>query len=468
MTNSQTAVSAGEVCRLTIYGPNSRVELAVPAHVPLADLMPTFLGHLGQTLATNGLEHGEWVLQRLGEAPLEEDLGTAALGLYDGDIVYLRPRSDQLAPVDFDDLVDGVATGIAGRRDAWRPAFTRRLSLGLGLFCFATGAVVLPVLGSGLVVGLAGGMAAILLLAAAAAMVRAEDDVPAGTALGAAAVGYALLAGFALPAGTQKVTLETVFSPGGFLAAGVFGAVAALATQSATHAHAAPLRGGAGAGALLALAGLCGLAGLRAPAVAAVLVPLALILAYLVPGSAAKLAGLKIDPPPVSAEEFQQDLDPVPAEDLLRRTTVADSYLAAIYLGLGAIVTGALVVLAADGRRSAVLLVLATSTVLLLLARELLSARQRLAMLVPGVLGPAAALVAGVLRMTPPARTAVLVLILALGLLACLAARMMPGRRMLPHWGLAGDIAHWLVAASVLPLALGVIGVYARVRGAWM
>jgi type VII secretion integral membrane protein EccD len=129
---TQTVVGSGEVCRLTVYGPKSRVELAVPAHVPLADLLPTFLGHLGQELATTGLDHGGWVLQRLGEPPLEEDLGTAALGLYDGDILHLRPRDEQLPPVDFDDLVDGVADGIAKRKDAWRPEFTRRLSLAAG------------------------------------------------------------------------------------------------------------------------------------------------------------------------------------------------------------------------------------------------------------------------------------------------------------------------------------------------
>jgi len=33
--------------------------------------------------------------------------------------------------MDFDDLIDGVATGISGRPDRWRPAMTRRLLTGL-------------------------------------------------------------------------------------------------------------------------------------------------------------------------------------------------------------------------------------------------------------------------------------------------------------------------------------------------
>ncbi len=85
MLNSATGVGSGDVCRLVLVGPASSVEVAVPAHVPLADLMPTLLGHLSPELADRGHAHGGWVLQRLGEPPLAEDLGTSALGLYDGD-----------------------------------------------------------------------------------------------------------------------------------------------------------------------------------------------------------------------------------------------------------------------------------------------------------------------------------------------------------------------------------------------
>ena len=59
MTATQASVTgSGELCRLVIHGPSSRVELAVPAYVPLADLLPAFLTHLGGELATSGLAHG--------------------------------------------------------------------------------------------------------------------------------------------------------------------------------------------------------------------------------------------------------------------------------------------------------------------------------------------------------------------------------------------------------------------------
>jgi len=62
---------------------------------------------------------------------------------------------------------------------------------------------------------------------------------------------------------------------------------------------------------------------------------------------------------------------------------------------------------------------------------------------------------------------AVLLGLVMLGLLACVLARVLPGRRLLPHWGLAGDITHWLAAAAIIPLALSVTGAFTLVRGLW-
>src|ERR1700689_5185382 len=120
-----------DLCRLTVCGPGRSAELAVPVHVPLIDLLPALTGHLGDGLADAGLEHGGWVLQRLRGPPLREGLSVAALALRDGDIVHLRPRAEQLPPLDFDDLIDGIATGISARPDRWQPGMSRRLLAGV-------------------------------------------------------------------------------------------------------------------------------------------------------------------------------------------------------------------------------------------------------------------------------------------------------------------------------------------------
>ena len=94
------------LCRLRFRTPEQGFELAVPADVPLADLLPAVLGYGGPDLGERGLEQGGWVLQRLGGAPLDEHRTPGELGLHDGEQLFLRPRRAQLPPVHFDDLVD--------------------------------------------------------------------------------------------------------------------------------------------------------------------------------------------------------------------------------------------------------------------------------------------------------------------------------------------------------------------------
>lgn len=81
MTNSAVA----GLCRLRFHTPQAAFELAVPADVPLADLLPAVLSYAGGELAEQGLDHGGWVLQRLGDEPLDEEQSADALELRDGD-----------------------------------------------------------------------------------------------------------------------------------------------------------------------------------------------------------------------------------------------------------------------------------------------------------------------------------------------------------------------------------------------
>jgi type VII secretion integral membrane protein EccD len=466
---TQTAVSSGEVCRLSVYGPTSRIELAVPAHVPLADLLPTFLGHLGQELATTGLEHGGWVLQRVGEPPLEEDLGTAALGLLDGDMLYLRPRNDQLPPVDFDDLVDGVATGIGERRDAWRPEHTRRLSLLCMALALVLGLVVTATVGTGSVVALVAGTSAVLLVLGMVAAARAYGDAGIARILGYVCAGYAGLAGLAVPAAGAPFTVGTaLFTAEGLMAGGAFVTTTAIAAQVALGGRRPGLLAVTVVAALSAAGGLtAATTTMSGSDVAACVLPFALLWGYLTPGVAARMAGLRVPPLPVTPEEFQQGIEPEPAGPLLDRTALADAYVTAFFVGLAVVITACLVLIAPEPGRSAPLLVVATAVLVMLHSRELVGARQRLAMLAPGALGLAVLLFAAAVEHGPQGRFLVLAAASALALACAVASRTMPGRRLLPHWGLAGDVGHWVVAGAIIPLALAVAGAYTRARGLW-
>src|SRR5690606_39595555 len=99
--------------------------------------------------------------ERLAGGPLDEDHGAAAAGLYDGDILYPRPRDDQLPVADFDDLVDGIHTGLSKRNDSWRPALTRRLCIGLAAFFSLLGVFVTTFTGTGTAIAISAGVAEI-------------------------------------------------------------------------------------------------------------------------------------------------------------------------------------------------------------------------------------------------------------------------------------------------------------------
>ncbi|MET9567493.1 EsaB/YukD family protein, partial [Streptomyces tauricus] len=113
MTDSAVA----ELCRLTVRAPSVSVDLAVPADVPVADLLPTLLRYVGEEAEEAGLDHAGWVLQQLGDAPLDEETTLAHAGLSDGAVLYLRPHTEALPEARLDDLVHSpLATSRLTRR----------------------------------------------------------------------------------------------------------------------------------------------------------------------------------------------------------------------------------------------------------------------------------------------------------------------------------------------------------------
>jgi type VII secretion integral membrane protein EccD len=474
MVDAAAGVSYGEVCRLVLVGPESRVEVAVPTHVPLADLIPTLVGYFGPELAGAGHEHGGWVLQRLGESSLAEDLGTAALGLYDGDMVYLRARADQLPPVDFDDLVDGVATGITARTDRWRPELTRLVLFALVGAALAVGAAVVPATGAGTQAALFAGLAAVALLAGGAAASRAWGDGPAGALLAAGAVGFAATAGLVLPAGDRPahpgpaLLGSGLLTAPGLLAAGTAAAAAAVLARFALGGACRGFLATAGAATLVAGAGLLAAEpGVDTAGAAAITLATVLLLGVIVPILAARLAGLRIKPLPTTAAEFQQDIDAEPSQRILASTHLADGYVAALYLALGAVSAGCLAVLAATSGPAAQTLAAVVSFLLMLHGRELSGAWQRLATLVPGLFGAAAVLLARAAAATPAHRLVIVAGLVVLAAVLVAAARVLPGRRLLPYWGRVADLLHTAAAISVVPLVLAVLHLYGKVRAGW-
>ncbi|MER5884187.1 type VII secretion integral membrane protein EccD [Streptomyces sp. NPDC001941] len=451
-----------ELCRLMLVTPSSSLEIAVPSDVPLYDLLPTLLVYAGPDLADVGVEHDGWVLQRLGEPPLDEERTLAALSLRDGETVHLRPRSAELPALDFDDLITGVAEGTRKRPDRWRDAMTHRLFVGLAAAALLTGFLVLLQGGSAPARAAVAAVIALALLVGGALVARAGDDQAAGAMLGLAAGPFAGLAGYLAAAveGEDAILAQQVLAAGG---AALLAVVLALVAISVTMPAFAAALVGAGA---LALGGLLSaLADARWYEAAAVVLVAALVFNVTVPMTAFRMADLRMPALPADADELQEEVEPFRAQRLMDRAVVADHGMTALFTAVGVVCTAALLVLAtADGWAPETLSVAACAA-LVLRSRVVLSAGQRMALLVPGTVG----LVIVLLKLSGDLPLAPRLALMAGGLavlagLCVLGARLLPGRRLLPYWGRAAEIAELLVGVSMVPLVLAVLDAYGWAR----
>ncbi|MFD5226098.1 type VII secretion integral membrane protein EccD [Microbacterium sp. NPDC058342] len=448
--------AAGDMCRLVVIGPTSRVELAVPSHIPVVELLPTIVGHLDPALATRGLAHGGWVLQRLGHAPLDENRSTSAAGLLDGDVLYLRPRGDEMAQAQYDDLVDGVQTALGKRGDEWTAGDTRTAVLvGLVLACVGAAAVT-ALMGS--VAPLVAGVLAAAATGAGALVGRLWDSL-AGDILLLGAVAVGAVAGATLPGALFPV-------PGTSPVAQVMTAAVAVGVVAASGAYA---RGGlrpvllaiAGSALVVVLAlALPLLLGLSPEAGAAIGVMLLLVAARLVPRLSIWIAGLEIDSVPTSAEEFQTDLDTIATADIAEKSKRLHSVVTAFWVAWSVLLCAAISVLAVAEGWAPLSLAIAGSVATLLQARELRAKAHRTTLLAASALPIILLAPLYASRLELLWQIVILtVLVIAAGY-AVVAVRVLPGRRLAPTWGRSGDVLHWLCAIAVPALVLAVTGVY--------
>ncbi|CAJ61604.1 hypothetical protein; putative membrane protein [Frankia alni ACN14a] len=484
--------SAAEVCRLLVIGPTSRVDLSVPTHVPLTDLMPALLRSLGPDLADRGLEHSGWVVQRLGSPPLDEDLSVAEHELLDGDTVHVRPRSDQIPPLDFDDLIDGVSTGISARSGLWRPRTTHTVSA-LALVMWLLVALAVPVLagphvptpaaGARGAHGAGGdvfgrpvtvGAVAMLLFVAMVVSGRGQRDRAVTALLGGAVVAFAV----------EAVVLQVADAHAGagagagahlpeMLLAGAGVAVLAsllVLVVASVRDTLLPVGLAVTAVALAAAVAseLSSAAGLDWTQTAAVMSLLCVAARPAVPMASFKLAGLTLPPLPVEPEDLQDDIDPEPGAQLLARTARADRYMTALHAAGGVVSTAAVLRLALAPGWLPATVALLVGFAQVLAARPMTSTWHRLALGLPAGAGLAAAVLSLPVRSGVLGGGAALPMVLAL-LLAVIAAACtytLPRRRLTPIWGRLGDVSHGVALAVSVPLVVGILGGVGFIRSA--
>ncbi|MGK5738006.1 type VII secretion integral membrane protein EccD [Micromonospora sp. URMC 103] len=455
-----TKTATGGLSRITIVAPRTRMDLALPSDVPLADLLPTLLRYAGEDLADEGVRHGGWSLTRLGGQPLDGGRTVTQLGVRDGEVLYFNPRAATAPEVVFDDVVDAVATATNQRRGAWQVSTTRSFAVLFAAAALTGGAVAALFAGPPqLPAALAALLVAVALLVSSAVLSRAAGDSRTGATLGLVGLAYAGVGGLLLLGGDRRLT--ELASPHVLLAATavvVFGAVAALAVGDRLPLFLGAIAIGVttGLGALLCLA-----FGISAPAAAAVVAVVAFGAVPALPMASYRLARLPVPSIPTGPDDLKTDTESVDGRRVLQLSERADEFLTGLLWTVALVVLGAQVVLAVNGRLPAVLLCLVLAVLSLLRARPLLSRAQRTPVLVTGTVGLGLAAAATFAGNGMALRLGVIVggllLVAVVGLIYGLTVA---GKRISPVWGRLLDIAEILLIIALVPLAVWVLGLY--------
>ncbi|MFI6006664.1 type VII secretion integral membrane protein EccD [Streptomyces sp. NPDC051366] len=495
-----TAATTG-FCRVTVVAPDSRIDVALPEDIAVADVYPELLRLTGQTQPV-GAPTGFHLVRRDGTV-LEGARTLAAQQVLDGEVLSLRPFAESLPPAVFDDVSDAVASAVVRDRHLWSDDMLR----GAGL---AGAALLLVLLGFVLwyadpvrhdmhgLPGIIAGAAGVLLTAAAGVRARVYGDRGSAVALGLGALPLLLIAGsgiVAAGAGEGPGRLQ-------FLLGCVCVLVASVALVALTPNGDAPFVAAtflAATGTLATFVAIVTEA--SATGTAAVCAPVAIGLVAFLPGLSARFARLPIGyaAPQSAVESYEtpdryetepygdpagsEQLDPgtpLDAEAIATQARRGHEMLLGLVGGCAAVVVGSAAVLGFSDNTWGRLLALATGLAMLLRARLFRYTSQVVCTLVAG-LAAIGLLILG-LALHPPAdlvrelvqyhdrggldlRTIWLSAAVAAGaaLLAGIAL-VIPRKGLSPFWGRLLDLTEAAVLLSLVPLALAVLDVYARAR----
>lgn len=470
------------LARVTISAPQRRIDVALPEHVPLAELLPEVLRHAGEGLADDGEKHGGWVLRRTDGVALATSQGLFPQGVRDGEVLHLVPARDDWPELEYDDVVEAIAEGARRRGSVWAPSSTRTATLAAAGVLLAVGLLAVLLAGPGWAgaafVGL--GVAVLLALAGVTAS-RAYGDARAGAALGAYAMPYAFAGGAVLVASDRGVgVLAPVSWLGGseLLAGSVALLLVAALCGVGVAASVRLFTAGSVVGLLGALAALTGWATSAAGAAAALLSVLVCGIGTL-PLLAIRFG--KMPAPPVTlptgaeAAEGFTGVTPAGALDAARerpdRATVfaavtrTEELLAGMLLGHAVLAAGAFAVLSVAGSLSARILIAIATAALLLRSRLFVTLRQRVPLVVGGLAGVAALGVDLLRHADGTTLLALTAAALILAVVTVVAGATYADRPPSPYLGRAADLLDTLVVISVIPVACAVVGLYSAVGG---
>nr|WP_300144367.1 EsaB/YukD family protein [Propionicimonas sp.] len=275
MSTPQTGQPATAVLvPLSVVHQGQRLDLSVPASLPLAELLPGLVSALGR-LTTEAATQGFRVIVPPGRE-LDQARSLAEQGITAGAVLTLETAGAAATDTRFDDLVEAIGSSVDAGRTPWRRGDSVQLSAYVAAGLFAVAAVLLAVGGADPLLSGALGFAGAALVALAALVVARTGVVGGAVALALTVPAMLAAAGFAL-AGGPPTQLRLAAAGAG----AVVGAAACLVLPSRQRAVAAgPLLAGL---ALVLHGSLTGVAHWTDQRAAALVVALLAVLVLLAP-----------------------------------------------------------------------------------------------------------------------------------------------------------------------------------------
>ncbi|GAA4940450.1 type VII secretion integral membrane protein EccD [Nonomuraea thailandensis] len=451
------------LCHVTVVGPRRKADLALPADIPLPHVLPGLLRAMGELGGETAAAPG-WTLQRIGGPPFDLGQSLSQLGVLDGEILYLRPRQVALPPARFDDVADVVATGVREGRGSWEARHTRAMGGGAACGLLLAGVVALALGGlTPLVTAIVAGALALVLVGVGVALSRAVGHAGAGAVIGHAALPYAFLAGLLAPAAGGG--LGALGSP---QVLGALACTALVATLGGT-AIAGGVPGFLGTAIASMVGAVCAavvmVTGASPGGVAAVAAAVVMAFGPLVPVLSFRLARVPLPTMPTNAEELRGDNQNLDSASVLQRTGAAQRYATGLIVAICLVGLGAHALLLAEGTWIAAIMSVVLALAQLMRARVFQGVGQRMWLMLVGFGGLAAVGVEIGVVVGGLAAVGVLLGLLWTAMIVVGMGVWLPDGRLSPFWGRAADIVEWLLIVALVPLALGVLDVYAWVRG---
>ena len=449
---SQAPVSTSGLVRVTVASGTRRVDLVLPAAVPVAELLPELARSVGLLDPTT--VHGGYRLLTAEGRLLAGDAGLVIQGVEDGGLLTVTAGVDEPAPRVYDDVVEAMTDVVERELQPWQPATGRRTALWAAALMLALGAVALLIQRGSLLAAVAAVVVAAALLVGAIVLSRVQHEAEAAVSLAWMGSAYAAVAGLMLVTDDRFFGLPVACAGAGALAAGL---VALVGLGEGRTLVIPPVVVGA---VFLATGSVMRVATFDPAVVLTAALVLVVLAGSVLPWLALGATGTAVDQLYSTADITGDPAEIDPAR-VSADARVAHEILVAVSATVGLLLV-LVAPLAVSLGLSGTLLATLASVVVMLRTRQYRTGNEVLVGLVSGVLGLASVAVS-MLWLHPDWRPTAAVVLAAVGAVL-MAVTLVPSTPSVRR-GRLGDVAETVALVALLPLLVLAVGVFSAIRG---